>query len=184
MNGISKIKTYLNSPSKCFIPKCKAHCCINAPLPAKWVKANQESFQRSVFGATFIGKSSHYDNDYSYVYNTRPIQYVGHSEDGKALYGIPKETLDELQIKSMEDIETLLKQYDGVENYCPFITPYARCSVYEKRPRICREFGTLTDKDSICPEKSSRKDIVKFYMNEMFNFKNFYKRVKILFKKD
>jgi hypothetical protein len=43
------IKSYLFTPYKCFIPKCKAHCCINVPLPEKFYEQNKIAAQRPVF---------------------------------------------------------------------------------------------------------------------------------------
>ena len=53
-------------------------------------------------------------------------------------------------------------------SFNPFIKNNAKCSVYKERPQICREFGTLKDKQNICPEKTSRLDIIKYYIKDFF----------------
>lgn len=173
MSKISQIKSYITAPSKCFIPKCKARCCINAPLPEGFLEKFQSRIQRTVYSGINIGQNDPKDSFNSIVYSTRPIQFIGYDENGKSLYGISKDMLEKLQLKSMEDVQRLLKEYDEKEiyNYCPFITDYARCSVYEHRPSICRDFGSSPLKVDRCPDKSSRLDIFKFF------FKNFFKNL-------
>lgn len=175
----NKINNYINTPTKCFIPKCKAHCCIDAPLPEGFIERFQSRIQRSIYGGLNIGKNDPKDTYNSIVYNTRPIQIVGIDRNtGEKLYGISKDMMKKLELKSMEDIKKLVQYYDDndIKNYCPFITDYARCGVYEHRPDICREFGTSMAKVDRCPEKSSRLDILKFYIKDFFNsVKNSFK---------
>lgn len=185
MKILSKARNYLVKPNKCFIPKCKAHCCIDAPLPEGFAERFQSRIQRSVYGGINIGINDPKDNFNSIVYNTRPIQIVHIDRTtGQKTYGISKDMMEQLQLKSMEDVYNLLKQYEAqkIYNYCPFITDNARCSVYEHRPPICREFGTSYTKANICPEKSSRLDIIKFVLSDVFNFKEGFKNIKNFFK--
>ena len=174
MKILNKFNQYLKSPTKCFIPRCKAHCCIDAPLPEDFVNRFQSRIQRRIYSGLNIGINDPKDTYNSIVYNTRPIGIVDIDRTtGEKLYGISKETMEELQLKSMEDIKKLLNEYEAkkIYNYCPFITDYGKCSVYEHRPPICREFGTSVAKVDRCPEKSSRLDIIKFLIKEIFNFK-------------
>lgn len=180
MNKISKIKSYLNSPAKCFIPKCKAHCCINAPLPEDFLPRFKSRIQRPIYSGINIGQNDPRDTFNSIIYNTtpNPIQVVGFDQNGNRLMGIPEETLKKLQIKSMEQVQALMEKYKDFKNYCPFITDYARCSVYEFRPSICREFGSTPLKIDRCPDKSSRMDIIKFHLKNFFNVKATFQNLK------
>ena len=63
-----------------------------------------------------------------------------------------------------------MRNYNQFDNYCPFITEYAKCSVYKDRPPICREFGTMPDRQNRCHEKVSRLDIAKYYVKDFLNF--------------
>ena len=174
MKILTRINRYLKNPVKCFIPKCRAHCCIDAPLPEGFVERFQSRIQRPVFGGLNIGLNDPKDNFSSIIYNTRPIQIIHIDRStGKKTYGITKELLQELNLKSMDDVYKLLNQYEAqkIYNYCPFITRHARCSVYKHRPLICREFGSSSAKADFCPDKSSRLDIIKFVLNNMFKYK-------------
>ncbi len=174
MKIYNKITRYFKNPDKCFIPKCRARCCVNAPLPEGFIEKFQSRIQRPVYGGLNIGVNDPKDNFNSIVYSTRPIQIVHINRDtGEKLYGISKEMMEQLELKSMDDIYNLLNRYEAqkIYNYCPFITEKARCSVYEHRPPICREFGSSPAKADICPDKSSRLDIIKFIFSEIFKFK-------------
>jgi len=67
-----------------------------------------------------------------------------------------------------------------VYNYCPFLTEYGRCSVYDHRPPICREFGSSPLAINYCPNKSSRYDILKTYLKAIpLGMYRFYKNLLI-----
>ncbi len=163
MKIISKIKTYLNTPSKCFIPKCKAHCCTNAPLPEDFLPKHPDKIQRNIYSGINIGQNDPHDTFNSVIYNTtrNPIQLIGVDQNGNSVVGIPPNVLKELQIKSMEQIQQLMERYNQFDNYCPFITPYGRCNVYSERPQICRDFGTLPDSINHCSEKATPLEVFK-----------------------
>ena len=178
MSYYTKVRTYLNSPVKCFIPKCKARCCVDAPLPEGFLDKHKGRIQRSIYSAVNIGQNDPRDTFNSVIYNTtNPVQLLGFDQNGNKLVGIPKKVLQELNIKSMEQIQELLNDYRRYKNYCPFITNYGQCSVYEHRPIICREFGSSPLKINYCPDKSSRLDIVKFCVKDFFNFKKNFKNI-------
>ena len=160
------------APSKCFTLKCKAHCCTNASLPEDFLQKYTNKIQRKIYNGINIGRNDPKDTFNSIIYNTsyNPIQFIGFDQYGNKLMSIPQKLIEELQIKSMEQINDLMKTYNQFDNYCPFIKNNAKCSVYKDRPQICREFGTLTDKQNICPEKSSRFDIAKYYVKDFFEF--------------
>jgi len=165
---LTKLKTYLTTPAKCFIPKCKAHCCTNAPLPEDFLPKHYEKIQRNIYSGINIGQNDPRDTFNSVIYNTtpNPIQLIGVDENGHTIVGIPPEMLKKLQIKSMEEIQALMAKYNQYDNYCPFITSHARCSVYSERPPICREFGTAPGKENICPEKATPLEIYKYKIKE------------------
>lgn len=168
----ANLKTYLTKPTKCFIPKCKAHCCINAPLPEDFLPKHTDKITRKIYSGINIGQNGMEDKYNSIIYNTtpNPLQLVGKTFDGHSLYGISKKMIDFYQIKSQEQLDEIIAKYESWQNYCPFITDYGKCNVYTERPPICREFGTSEDKLNLCPEKSSRLDIMKFYLKDFGNF--------------
>ena len=182
---VSRFKTYMTEPTKCFTPKCKAHCCINAPLPEGFLQKHKDKIQLDIFSATNIGINDPKDTYNSIVYNTRPIKFMGYDKNGNSLVGIPKEVIEQYQIQSMEQVEALLKLYDGVQNYCPFITEHAKCTVYKDRPPICKDFGTdLTNPLNKCPEKASRLEIlIKYKEYFVEGVKSDLKKLKQLFVK-
>lgn len=176
---ITRFKNYLTEPSKCFIPKCKARCCVNAPLPEGFLEKHKNKVQLDIFSATNIGINDEKDTYNSIVYNTKPIKFIGYDKNGNALMGIPKEVVERLQIVSTEQVQKLLELYDGVLNYCPFITEHAKCSVYKDRPPICKEFGTdLTNPLNKCPDKSSRLEVLKSNIKYFFDYKTTFKVIK------
>lgn len=185
MLKIQNLKTYLKTPYTCFIPKCRSKCCVNAPLPEDFLPKHLDKIQRPIFSGVNIGQNDPRDTYNSIIYSTRPITFIGIDENGNKLYGITQERMEQLQLKSMEDINRLLAEYEAkkIYNYCPFIMPNARCSVYNERPPICREFGTMPGKLNICPDKASRLDILKFYAKTLFNVKENFNIIKTLFKK-
>lgn len=183
MSKITSIKNYLTKPSKCYIPKCKAKCCINAPLPEGFLPSHADKIQREIYGAFNMGQNDIRDTYNSIIYSTRPITFIGYDIEGKALYGITKETMEKYQLKSMQDIQEFINYFDDNKfyNYCPFIDVYARCSVYESRPPICKEFGTMPGDLNVCPEKASLLEIFKSKTSELFDFRATFNRFKNFF---
>ncbi|MDE6138089.1 MAG: YkgJ family cysteine cluster protein [Candidatus Gastranaerophilales bacterium] len=163
MIKIKNIKTYLTTPSKCFIPKCKAKCCINAPLPEDFLPKHKDKIQRQVFGGFNMGVNDIRDKYDSIIYSTRPVIFMGYDVEGNMLATINPEVMKQLQLKTMDDINNLLNEYEAkkIYNYCPFIQDNARCSVYSDRPPICREFGTAPGKINKCPEKATPLEVWK-----------------------
>lgn len=180
MTKIQKIRQYFTTPNKCFIPKCKARCCIDAPLPEGFLPTMQSRIQRPIYSAVNIGKNDPRDKFNSIIYNTTPspLQVLGIDQNGHKVVGISKDVIEKLQIKSMDEIKALIENYSGYKNYCPFITPQARCAVYEHRPSICREFGSSPLKIDYCPDKASRLDIIKMSIKAMLNFKGTFQYIK------
>ena len=167
MKIISRLRNYINTPTKCFIPRCKARCCVDAPLPEDFLPKHPDKIQRNIYSGINIGQNWVEDTYNSVIYNTtpNPIQLVGFDQNGNKVMAVSKEMLEKLQIKSMEQLTELIGKYKEFPNYCPFITNHGRCNVYKDRPPICREFGTnIKNPLNICKDKSSRKDIAKFWL--------------------
>ena len=102
MKILSKAVKYLKSPTQCYIPKCKAHCCIDVPLPEGFIERFQSRIQRSVYGGLNIGVNDPKDTYNSIVYSTRPIQIVHIDRvTGEKLYGISKEMMEAMNLKSL-----------------------------------------------------------------------------------
>ena len=177
---VNRVKNYFIEPSQCFIPKCKARCCVNAPLPEGFLPRFKDKVQLDIFSATNIGVNDFNDTYNSIVYDTNPIKIIGKDEDGKLLMGISQNVIERFQIQSQEQIQKLMELFDGVPNYCPFVTEHGRCAVYEDRPPICKDFGTDTKNPlNKCPEKASRLEILK--SNIKYNieaFKGTFKHIK------
>ena len=124
---------------------------------------------RRVYYSVNIGKNSPGDPYNSVIYNTRPIPLVciGHeASSGETAFHFNKEFAKALGIKSQDDAVKQLMEYEAqkVYNYCPFLNVYGKCEVYKRRPPICREFGTVPTPINHCLDKSSRFDIIKFYL--------------------
>ena len=119
---ITKLKTYLTEPSKCFVQRCKARCCTNVPLPEDFLPSHPEKIQRNIYSGINIGHNDPRDTYNSVIYNTtqNPIQLIGVDQNGNSLVGIPPNVIEELQIKSMEQIQALMAKYNQYENYCPY----------------------------------------------------------------
>lgn len=174
MKIISKLQNYINNPTKCFIPKCNAICCADAPLPETFLPNNKDKIVRNIYGAINIGVNDVINDTFnSVIYKTTPdpIQFIGFDQNGNKIATISKEMIKRLELKSMAEIQALHDEYSKYPNYCPFLTDSGRCDVYEKRPQICQEFGTkIEDPRNICPKKSSRKDIIKYHIVGFYEY--------------
>lgn len=160
---IFNLKTYLTTPSKCYIPKCKARCCADAPLPVDFLPNHKDKVQRPIYNIINIGHNDPRDTYDSVMFNTtgNPIQLMGIDQNGNKILGIPKDIMKKMQIKSQEQIAELLEHYEKHKHYCPFLTDYGRCNVYSERPPICREFGTSPEPINRCPDKATPLEVWK-----------------------
>ncbi len=173
MIKITNLKTYLTTPSKCFIPKCKSHCCINAPLPEGFLPKHQDKIQRQIFGGFNMGINDVEQDTYnSIIYSTRPVIFMGYDLEGNTIAAIRPDIMEQLQLKNQKDVSKFIEELDAkkIFNYCPFIKNDASCSVYSERPTICREFGTAPGKKNECPDKASRLEIMKYKLKEYYDF--------------
>lgn len=173
MKILPKIKNYINAPTQCFIPKCKAICCANAPLPEDFLPKYKDKIVRDIYGGINIGQNDIHDTYNSIIYKTTPdpIQMIGFDENGNKLMGISREMIERFELKSMEEVMALSEKYKDYPNYCAFLTDRGKCNVYKKRPPICKEFGTkIENPQNICPDKTSRKDILKYFVKDFIGF--------------
>lgn len=173
-----KIFNYLTTPSKCYIPKCKARCCAEAPIPIDFLPKHKDKVTRPIYEVINIGINDPRDTYESVIFNTtgNPIRILGIDQYGHKVLGIPKEIAEKMQIKSEEEINQLLAHYDKYKQYCPFLTNRGRCNVYSERPPICHEFGTSPEPINICPDKASPLDVL------IWNIKNIFLTYKAAFK--
>lgn len=167
--------SYLTEKNRCFIPRCKAKCCANAPLPEGFAEKMQGCASRDVYYSINIGRNDPRDPFNSVIYNTRelPLVPIGHdTKSGAMLYHYNAKFAKELGIKTQDEAVQKLKglEAQGYYNYCPFLNNSGRCQVYAGRPPICREFGSSPTPINYCPDKSSKYDIFKFYAKDIFLF--------------
>lgn len=176
MKIIRNIKSYLFAQTECFIPRCKARCCGDAPLPEGFAEQVGSLAYRKVYGAVNIGVNSPNDNYNSIVYNTRPVPLVlvGHANAGGHVYYFDEKLAKKMKISKEQATEKLkAMEAQEVYNYCPFLNSRGRCNVYSMRPPICREFGSSPLPIDYCPRKSSRYDKFIFYA-KMFSPKKIF----------
>lgn len=191
LKNILHLKSYMSEKDLCFIPRCKARCCANAPLPEGFAEKMRGCARRDVYYSVNIGKNDSRDPFNSVIHNTRPspLVLVGlDSKSGDTIYHFNQKFAKQLGIKTKDEAVQQLKDFEAqqVYNYCPFLNEYGRCQVYESRPPICREFGTAPGLINVCRDKSSRWDIIK-YNAKNFTFKDFFlfykEQIANLFKK-
>jgi len=203
IRNLFHLRSYLTEKNKCFIPLCRAHCCADAPLPEPWVNSDGRLALRvrEPYSAFNVGRNEAIDNYDSIMFNTRPVplistgiatkqnnatkemEYVG------TRYFFDRQLAEALGMKNQQEAIDKLMEFEAnkVYNYCPFLNEQGRCVVYDRRPRICREFGNdFVRPINHCHDKSSKLDIIKFYLKELTPKKMFifYKNRAInLFKK-
>lgn len=195
MNKIAQIRSYIFTPKLCYPPICKSTCCEDVPLPEGFYENFHSRAQRQITGSVNIGKNDPRDPFNSIIYNTTkiPILPIGFGSDGRISSSFGKEknliacVYDEEMLKELgkdneEGRREMREEYkkNTHRNYCPFIMYNGRCSVYEQRPGICREFGTLPGSQNRCTHKASRFDIAKYWIKAIFDFKSAYKFYKDL----
>ena len=173
---LTGIKTYLTSPSKCFIPKCKARCCADAPIPVDFLPKYKDKVQRPIYNIINIGHNDPRDTYDSVMFNTtgNPIQFIGFDQNGNRLVGIPKDVMKKMQIKSQEQIQALLEDYQKNKKLLSIYNRLRQMQRLFRTPTNLQEFGTDPAPINRCPEKASRLEIVKFKVN---NFIDFYRDV-------
>ena len=133
----------------CLIPVCKARCCASAPQQTIWLN-NMEVFEpdkfiRKIFAKIPAPNNNPYCRD-AVIPVTKPLESYPlkvQKINGKKVY-----VLDENEILKDE------------KNYCPFLTVYGRCNIYERRPQVCRDFGVGS---FYCDDQVTLKEYLKFY---------------------
>ena len=143
--------TYNTNPSfgkrHCWIPKCKARCCANAPLPKHYIDhlSIRSKAVRKIFGVIPAPPNNHYCEN-AVIPITKPMEnYVvktGRTKDGRTIWEL-----------HTDDV------FSDAENYCPFINERARCNIYKQRPPVCRDFGVK--KGFECDLQISSKELIK-----------------------
>ena len=136
----------------CLIPKCKARCCSNAPIPFRFFERmetfKQDKFIRDVFATIPAPQTNPYCQDAIIPITRKPLnQYPLKLAkiNGKKVYTL--------------DVNEVLKDE---QNYCPFLTKYATCNIYESRPKVCRDFGVG---GFYCDDQVTLKEYLRFYWN-------------------
>ena len=156
----------------CLIPKCKARCCSNAPIPYRFFERmatfNQEKFVRNVYDTIPAPQTNPYCRDaiLPITWNKYPLKVV--KQNGKKVYAL--------------DVGEIIKDE---KNYCPFLTVYGRCNIYESRPKVCRDFGVG---GFYCDDQVTLKEYLKYYWGEYKkmvrqDFSNCKKFIKDIFSK-
>lgn len=130
----------------CYIPKCKAVCCSNVPLPTRVIQyQSQDKIIRPVIMTIPAPDYNPYCRNAVIPVTGDISKYIfkiGTTKDGKRIFEL--------------DTNALLAAKD---NYCPFLTEYGRCNIYEYRPPVCRDFGKKGWFD--CQEKITLKELIK-----------------------
>lgn len=138
----------------CLIPKCKARCCSNAPIPFRFFDRmetfKQDKFTRNVFATIPAPQTNPYCQDAIIPITRKPLnQYPLKIAkiNGKKVYTL--------------DVGEVLKDE---KNYCPFLTKKGhKCNIYESRPKVCRDFGVG---GFYCDDQVTLKEYLKFYWTE------------------
>lgn len=134
----------------CYTPKCKANCCVSAPLPYGFIADNKTKITRNIITTVPAPRNNRYC-----IGAEVPITTARTLEPAGAIH------INEKSVKAWK-IKSLFVE----GNYCPFLRrgDY-KCNVYENRPPICRSFGT--------PEGhkcSQQINIVELYARKTFSF--------------
>ena len=131
----------------CYIPKCKAICCSDAPLPEHFIvdAIKKKENLRPILRVSSIGCQPEYGQ--SVIVFTNPKRYHGKNVEGRQMWEIKDGAFND-------------------PNYCPMLTDYGKCSVYDKRPQICRDFNTQDDFD--CPSALTKEEYIISVLKDFF----------------
>ena len=158
----------------CLIPKCKAVCCTNAPIPIRFLdnmrKYEPDKFVWQVFATIPAPENNPYCRD-AVIAVTKPLESYPlkiKNVNGKKVYAL--------------DVNEVL---EDKKNYCPFITKHAKCNIYENRPKVCRDFGVGS---FYCDDQVTLKEYLQYYWGEYKkmvkqDFSNCKKFIKDIFSK-
>lgn len=114
---------------KCNIQKCKAECCTWVPLRLQFLKENERFIQRPIYqldGIDFDG------------YMVRCVTHI-------------EEITPELRQKLIQEgmyVKNQTYYVDLKKQICPFLKDDYSCAVYQRRPEICKAFGSTTEPDN------------------------------------
>lgn len=120
-----------NSNKYCYIYKCKARCCANAPLPKHYIEHSniRNKIVRKMFAVLPAPPNNPYCME-AVIPVTKPLEEYA-IKAGKTKNGETVWTLNTGDI------------FSDPENYCPFIKENGRCNIYKQRPPVCRDFGVV-----------------------------------------
>lgn len=136
----------------CLPPVCHVRCCSSAPQQQIWLN-NMEVFEpdkfiRKIFAKIPAPNNNPYCRD-AVIPVTKPLENYPlkvQKVNGKKVFVL--------------DVGEILKDE---KNYCPFLTEYGRCNIYERRPQVCRDFGVGS---FYCDDQVTLKEYLKYYWGE------------------
>jgi len=131
----------------CYIPSCKAACCISPPLPEKEFTELQKTHKpaRKIITAVEAPQVNRFCIDAVVpITTTKALEYRGRMNNNRKMWAVNVYT-------------------DG--NYCPFLNKNYRCDVYENRPPICRYFGSETGRQ--CDHMLTKREIRIFKLKQL-----------------
>ena len=112
----------------CYTPKCKANCCVSAPLPKGLIDKNQDKVARKIITTIPAPMNNRY------CVNAEVPITTAKALESAGVLNIKGKKLNAWKIASI--------YVEG--NYCPFLRrgDY-KCNIYGNRPPICRSFGSV-----------------------------------------
>lgn len=152
--AIKKYDNIFNKPKYCYLPHCHARCCSSAPIPDLFLKfVKPEKQVRKIFMTVPAPQTNPYCKD-AVIPITKPLDKLikpsGKTKDGRKVF-----ELDLAKVLNAED------------NFCPYLTDYGRCNIYDFRPKVCRDFGN--DGWFKCYEKLNLKELLTNKLLDLYD---------------
>ncbi|NBX69447.1 MAG: YkgJ family cysteine cluster protein [Proteobacteria bacterium] len=117
---------------------------VNFDLPSTWVK-----FRPSLCdGCTSLCCSLPLEID---KYDLLKLELISEDEFHGSLKKVARRLESEGIVKSFRASTGLFIMGQQTSGECIFLNSEKRCSVYEKRPRVCREFPKIGPRPGYCP---------------------------------
>lgn len=110
----------------CYTPKCKAACCLSAPIPINiYNKLKSSAVRKTIFPFPAPPNNRYCKDAIVTITTCKALKFAGKSSMGNNMWSVNLFT-------------------DG--NYCAFLRSKGyKCNIYKHRPPICRNFGTIKD---------------------------------------
>ena len=141
----------------CYIPKSKAICCARAPIPQKLYNEFKSKEVRKTIVPFRAPMNNHYCKDAIVTITShKALRYAGKCSIGKNKW--------------------VVNLYAD-DNYCAFLNKNYKCNIYNNRPPICRDFGTI--KGLPCPHQISKSKLILYKSGDFI--KRAINRVAMLF---